>query len=327
MPSPMPDSVYGFSFHALGGKGHIRIATATPSQAEAAVIDAVAWLRSAEARYSRFLPQSLVSKLNRGERVRIDPEFRELLSASKRSFSTTFGRIDASALPIWKLWHDPLRKSPPTCDELNQALRLKSLREIDPDENHLLLPRQEMGLDFGAIAKEWCVDQIVLRLQHRGLSNVLIELAGDIAARGKQSERHDGWWVLLSESRKAVLLQDAALATSGHGTRFRTLGSQRISHLIDAQTGLPTATQLRSATVLAASCMEAGTAATDAALAPDLQTAHERVLPFPALFRTARNHFLATPSLLHLCREVADETARKQHPVPFRNLHRLPAYA
>ncbi len=63
-----------------------------------------------------------------------------------------------------------------------------------------------------------------------------------------------------------VDLERGGLATSGDARRFVTVGGRRLGHLLDPRTGWPVEGAPRSVTVLAATCLEAGTLSTLACL-------------------------------------------------------------
>jgi thiamine biosynthesis lipoprotein len=308
-PAPV---VHAFRFHALGGDGWLRFADVSRKEAEQAAISSVAWVRTIEQGFSRFLPDSLVSRLNRGETVELDEGLLSLLAAAGLAHRKTEGRLDVTALPLWKLWHDPGRSSPPSRDEINAAQAERGFEDVICGQNRARLKRPGMALDFGGIGKEWCIDGVVARLELCGFRNFLVELAGDVAARGRQSVGWTGWWVLLPGCQRAALLRDAALATSGHGARFRCLAGVRISHLIDAQSGRPASGVVRSVTARASRCLDAGVAASDAAMADDVETAFERLAPLPGLVRTVNDKFLMDETLAASTRFVegaGNETA------------------
>lgn len=112
--------------------------------------------------------------------------------------------------------------------------------------------------------------------------------------------------MLLPGAAWALPLADAALATSGHRARGRTLGDLSVSHLIDARTGRPACGAIASATVMAATCLAAGTAATPVALAGDAESALERLGPLPGIVWTRERRCLIHPWLAGQVRGVAD---------------------
>lgn len=300
--------IHGFRFTALGCTGRIRIASVAEATAQRAVADAVRWLRDAERRLSRFRDDSLIVRLNRGESVDTDTDLVAVLAAAAHAHHLTAGRYDATALPLWQLWHDPSRTTWPTTPEISDAHALVLWSAVERAGDVVRLPRPGMALDLGGVGKEWCVDRMIDHLLALGCREVLVELGGDCAARGCQPDR-DGWLVLLPGAAAAVTLSNEALATSGIGTRRRVLAGRVVSHLINARTGQPAAGVIRSATVLATDCLTAGIHASDCCLLADATPAAiaERSGGHPTWVRASDATLLADPRLLRRIHPVAQK--------------------
>ena len=298
--------IHGFRFTALGCTGRIRIAGVGDALAQRAVADAVRWLRDVERRLSRFRDDSLIARLNRGEVVEADAWLSAVLAAADDTHQLTAGRYDATALPLWRLWHDPVRTTWPTAHEISDAQALVHWSAVERTDVQVRLTRPGMALDLGGVGTEWCVDRVIERLVVHGCTDVLVELGGDCAARGCQPLR-DGWLVLLPGVAAAVTLSDEALATSGIGTRRRVLSGRAVSHLVDARTGQPAPGVIRSTTVLARDCVTAGIHASDCCLLPDATPTAiaERSGGNPTWVRASDGTLLADPRLLARVHPVA----------------------
>jgi len=300
--------IHGFRFVALGCTGRVRLAGVDQEQAQHAVADAVRWLRGIERRFSRFHDDSLIGRLNRGETVAAEADLSAVLAAADRAHHLTAGRYDATALPLWRLWHDPQRTTWPTASEILDAQTLVTWSAVERgDVVHLKRPG--MALDLGGVGKEWCVDRMVERLMAQGCRDVLVELGGDCAARGRQPGR-DGWFVLLPGAAAALTLCDEAIATSGIGTRRRELTGRAVSHLIDARSGQPAGGIIRSATVLAADCLTAGIHASDLCLLDDTTSAAiaARSGGHATWVRASDGTVLADPNLLERIHPVGADS-------------------
>ena len=128
-----------------------------------------------------------------------------------------------------------------------------------------------MTLNFSAIAKGYAVDVVASFLRGKGVENYLVEIGGEVVARGK-NERGEIWRVGIDtpdegnvaggEIDAVVMLDDAALATSGNYRNFRIVDGRRVAHTINPATGYPVQHSLLSATVLASDCMTADAYAT-----------------------------------------------------------------
>ena len=118
-------------------------------------------------------------------------------------------------------------------------------------------------IDLSAIAKGYAVDLVVARLQGAGVENLLMELGGEIVARGHGPTGQ--LWRLGIETPSsterqvfhAVDLDDAAMATSGDYRQYYEHEGRRVSHLIDPRVGRPIDHKLASVTVVAQRCSTA----------------------------------------------------------------------
>jgi len=99
---------------------------------------------------------------------------------------------------------------------------------------------------------------------------VLVSLGGDIAVGGTPPD--GGWRILIAEDSETpsdaagevVAIETGAIATSSTTVRRWRRGNRALHHLIDPRTGVSVDSPWRTATVAAATCVEANTAATAA---------------------------------------------------------------
>jgi len=320
----VPCDIFGFRFTVFGCTGRIRIASVSTAQAEAVVVDAVRWLRMVETRLSRFRLDSLIGRLNAGETVPAQVDLSATLAAADHAHQVTHGRYDATAFSLWSLWHDPSRSTWPTPADISAARSRCGWSGVARSDVSVSLTRPGMVIDLGGVAKEWCVDRLIDRLIAHDCHDVLVELGGDCAARGRQPQRA-GWLVLLPGAAAAVTLRNEALATSGIGTRRRLLAGRAVSHLIDAQSGQPAPGLVRSATVLAADCLTAGIHASDLCLLDEATPAAvaARSGGHPTWVRASDGTLLADPRLLVRVHPVRDASSNSQ--LAARSSQLLPA--
>src|SRR5690348_4045985 len=88
----------------------VRIVIYTPMAALAADFQdfAIDWIANFEARYSRFLPDSIVGRINAsagGDWVEFDQEADELFDICDRMHQIAGGVFDPAALPMLRLWN------------------------------------------------------------------------------------------------------------------------------------------------------------------------------------------------------------------------------
>jgi thiamine biosynthesis lipoprotein len=139
------------------------------------------------------------------------------------------------------------------------------------NENFTHLYKENNGLviNLSAIAKGWAVDEIALMLDNLGYENYLIEIGGELKAKGVKNEANDSWVVGInipkpykSENILAVSLNDLAVATSGNYRNFYIKNEKVRSHTISFKTGYPVETDVASVSVFHKSCMMADAYAT-----------------------------------------------------------------
>jgi len=118
-------------------------------------------------------------------------------------------------------------------------------------------------LDLGGIAKGWAADRVLDRLSQAGPA--LVNAGGDVACTG-------GPWHVGVETPSGTVtleLDSGGLATSGRDRRRWMRGGLEAHHVIDPSTGVPAATELVTATAVAACAAEAEVLATSLFLAGD----------------------------------------------------------
>jgi thiamine biosynthesis lipoprotein len=144
-----------------------------------------------------------------------------------------------------------------------------------------------MELDLGGIVKEFAADRLVAMLRECGISG-LVNLAGDIAVSGPPPNE-SAWIVAIKHPRKEgaiakIKLAAGAIAGSGDYERFIEVDGQRYSHLLRPDTGYPAENSFCSVSVIAQSCLIAGSVSTVAMLkgSEGLKWLDEMELPYLA---------------------------------------------
>ena len=125
-----------------------------------------------------------------------------------------------------------------------------------------------LTLDLNGIAKGYGVDRLAEVAQAHGLQHALLAIDGELRALGAQADGTP-WAVAVERpdhDRRAahsmLMLQDAAVATSGDYRHWVNVGTRRLSHTMDPARGAPLAACPASVTVLAPDCMRADAWAT-----------------------------------------------------------------
>ena len=212
-----------------------------------------AWVVEMHERFSRFEPDSELSRFNAGAGgwVEVSAELDGMLHAALEAYLLSGGLVHAGVLGSMLAigYSRPLRFGP-TQTELAGAEPLPPLPEMLQVEKGRARLRAGAGIDLGGIAKGWLADRLADNLGE----NCLVNLGGDLFARGV-GPAGEGWPVGLGGI--TVLLSDQGAATSGTWRRAWALGADRLNHLIDPRTGRPAVSDLAEVSVVAARAVDA----------------------------------------------------------------------
>ena len=112
--------------------------------------------------------------------------------------------------------------------------------------------------DFNSIAKGFGVDIVGRFFESKNIDNYLVEIGGEIRARGKNIKKN--YWRAAIEKpntdgsqsfQTAVELKNASMATSGNYRKFRiTKEGKKYVHTVNPKTGFATESNLLSASVI-----------------------------------------------------------------------------
>ncbi|MDX2248690.1 MAG: FAD:protein FMN transferase [Bacteroidia bacterium] len=224
---------------------------------------------------STYQPNSTISRFNREDSlVTDDLHFREMLSQSDKVYQLTGGLFDPTVMPLVRAWGFGPEKVP----EMRMA-NLDSIKKLvgfpqvvfDSEEPSLIRKKQPgVQLDFNAIAQGYTVDVLADFLEKEGIYHYMIEIGGEVRAKGKNPEGK--LWTLgieqpleiegISVMSAIVNLNNRALATSGNYRKFYIKDGVKYAHTIDPFSGYPVNHTLLSASVLAETCATADAYAT-----------------------------------------------------------------
>lgn len=280
-----PSHTHRITFAAMGGTASITLTAPSGRCARAAAAAARGVVADAEARWSRFLPDSDVSRLNRnpGRPVVVDGSTLDLLEQATAAWEATEGRFSPFALravvglgyatSMTGRWAGashatavpmlPVRPVPggapvpvPGTCPANVTLVEAPLR-IDRARSTATL--DGAGIDLGGIGKGAAADRAVAIARRLGATSACVEIGGDLAMDGDEP-----WTVEVEDPfRPGTVMAEAAFLAGGVATssvrrrRWRGADGLERHHLVDPRTGANPGTRLASVTVAAASAAAA----------------------------------------------------------------------
>lgn len=271
MPDPL--SLHSHKFRAMGTDCALHIYAPDTAAAATGIAIAIAESERIERKYSRYDSKSLVSAINQagaaGTSIEVDEETASLLDYAFACHAKSDGLFDITAGILRQCWNFSLRQLP-TKEAVEALLPRIGLQQLDWQPPVLRCRRPGIEIDLGGIGKEYAVDQLATMLRNFGIVHGLVDLGGDIAVLGPHPDGQP-WPIGLRNPRHTddvvtnAVLRRGAIATSGNYERCIEIAGRRYGHILDPQTGWPV-DGLASVTVLAASCLVAGTVATIAML-------------------------------------------------------------
>ncbi|MEZ5179120.1 MAG: FAD:protein FMN transferase [Acidimicrobiales bacterium] len=216
-----------------------------------------------EQRWSRFRPESELSRLNeapRGRPTLVSADTFVLLDRAVRAWRLTGGRYDPTVLDavVANGYDRSFADLPATSSDPTAACRPApgcADLELDARLNAVTIP-PGASIDPGGIGKGLAADLVAEELLAHGAEGVLVDLGGDVRVAG-HGPHHGGWVVDVEHPLYGdrallhLLLRDAGIATSSRlRRRWHRNGVPR-HHLLDPATGAPTVGTLVAATVVA----------------------------------------------------------------------------
>jgi thiamine biosynthesis lipoprotein len=260
-------------FRAMGSPCAVRIHPRRGLDAAGVAAAARAEVERLERKYSRYLDDSLASRINRSAGdaagIEVDGETAALLDYAAAAFAASDGLFDISSGPLrraWKLHSDRL----PEPAEIEAALACVGFHRVRWRRPRIALPVSGMELDFGGYVKEYAADRAAALCRRLGARGGLVDLGGDLAVVGPHPDGSP-WRIGIRDPHAperalaCIGLVSGGIATSGDYERFLLVDGRRYGHILDPTTGWPVS-GLTSATAAAERCLVAGTATTVALL-------------------------------------------------------------
>lgn len=221
---------------------------------------------------STYIPTSDISKVNLNETLVIDHHFEAVFKTSKEIYTMTQGKFDPTIGAVVNAWDFGPEGKIEALDSLkiNELMQSVGMDKVTLSNGVISKPKASR-LDFNAIAKGYGVDVIGRYLESKNIQNYLIEIGGEIRAKGINSVKNTPWKVGVQHPDlsgdqpyiNTLTLQDESMATSGTYRKFkRDAEGNRYTHIIDTKTGYPIRSGILSVSVISRNCMVADAYAT-----------------------------------------------------------------
>jgi FAD:protein FMN transferase len=258
------------SFSALGTTATLLVLDRRHIAAARALL--VEELEAIDRSCSRFRPDSELSRVNcaGGRAVAVSERFLEALRVALRAARLTDGAVDPTVGRAMRaIGYDRDFDSISAARTSGAVVPGWQAIELRESEMTVRLPAG-VELDLGATAKALAADRAAERIGRELRTGVLVSLGGDISTAGPGPD--GGWQVAIADdhrdqgSKRAETVSIAAggLATSSTTVRNWASDNGARHHIVDPLLGSSARVFWRTASVVAATCVDANTASTAA---------------------------------------------------------------
>ena len=262
------EKVYLIEGEAQGSTYHIKYIAERDENLKPA-IDSI--LEVIDRSMSTYRPDSAISKINQGDTtVVVDEHFRKVFQASQQIWQESEGLFDPTVGVLVNAWGFGKQKISeadlPTDKKIDSLKKYVGFDKVALTEKNLIKKRYtEILFDFNAIAQGYTSDVVANYLRVRGIKNYIVEIAGEMYLKGKNTVEDKSWTIGVENPLKplddrdlvaTIQFTDKGLATSGNYRKvWIDSNGRKYVHSINPLTGRATQSDVLSATVVAPSTM------------------------------------------------------------------------
>jgi thiamine biosynthesis lipoprotein len=230
-------------------------------------------LKKVDQALSMFNQESIISKVNRNEKVDLNEMFLQVITLAQKVSQDTDGAFDITVAPLVNAWGFGFKTGDkPSGTSIDSLMSTVGYKKISLKGRQLFKENKNTMLDCSAIAKGYGSDVVAAFLKKRGIDNFMVEIGGEVVTQGI-SEKRVPWRIGVTkptddslsvdnELQTVLNVTNKAMATSGNYRNFYYKDGKKYAHTIDPKTGYPVQHSLLSATVLADNCATADAYAT-----------------------------------------------------------------
>lgn len=236
--------------------------------------DIMAKLTEFDLSLSTYKPQSIISRVNTNDTtVVLDHYFLTTFKRGEEIARITDGAFDMTVAPLVNAWGFGFKnKLDPEMIPVDSLLEIVGYKKVRLENGKVIKDDPRIMFDASAIAKGYGVDVVADFLELQGVTNYMVEIGGEIRAKGKNNKGRiwrvgidkpiDDPSTMLREIQDVIELENGAMATSGNYRQFYIKNGKKYAHTIDPRKGYPVQHSLLSASVIAPDCMSADAYAT-----------------------------------------------------------------
>jgi len=233
---------------------------------------------------STYQEDAVISMFNEYGDITLDTtktaqlHFYRVYKSARRYYNISDFDFDPTVMPLVNHWGFGYEKVDRTnarsgsgIANIKADVSMSLIDEFNLD-GKIIISKKRKGteLDFSAIAKGYGVDIVAQKLFSLGIEDYLVDIGGEMVARGK-NKKNKLWTIginrpledaTLSQADIFVQLDNVAMASSGNYRNFYEVDGKKYSHTINPKTGYPERSNLLGVSIISKDCMDADAIAT-----------------------------------------------------------------
>ena len=222
---------------------------------------------------SLYIDSSIITRFNKGDTlIRLDSNFLSVFNAFKKVANSTNGNFDCTISPLINAWgFGVTKKEKIDSFIISDLLKKTGYQKIYLKNDSTFYNPSNVQLNFDALAQGFTVDVIANFLENNNINNFLIEIGGELRAKG-ENINNKNWRVGIDKPsniiddknrfQTVIELKNKSVATSGNYRNFYIENGKKYSHSINPFNGYPVKHNLLSVTVITDECIYADAYAT-----------------------------------------------------------------
>lgn len=227
----------------------------TPASLDAAAIrrELESVLAAIDVQMSTYRADSAISQFNAAastDWIEVPVDLARVAAAAREISERSGGAFDITIAPLIDAWgFGPSGEPAALPDEAAiAALRDRMgyrLLEVRLAPAALRKQHPALTIDVNGVAPGYAVDLLAERFAALGLKNFMIDIGGEVLARGRNSQ-DEAWRIAVErpvddepQPFRVLQLQDASVTTSGEYRHYFERDGQRYSHTLDPRSGHP----------------------------------------------------------------------------------------
>jgi thiamine biosynthesis lipoprotein len=224
---------------------------------------------------STWVPSSLINQFNNGrDSVLVGLPFKEVYDQAVQVYQNTNGYLDPTVgnlVNAYGFGADGDKDIIPTEKQLDSLRKFVGFKKIKllashkKDSFYLSTSTKGVYLEFNAIGKGTLVDYIARLLDKKGIENYIVEVGGEVVARGQNLERGNSWAVGIDDPNQepgdrayvtVIKLDNKAMAGSGNYRKNKVDPETGLTyvHTVNPITGKAQPSQVLGVNVIATNC-------------------------------------------------------------------------